>query len=284
MSPETDRASRRARARPSPADGAAASPALPRTAGSKIVSASSAPTPGPSSSTVKSTAPSARASERETAFRPYRQALSTHRMEDALGEVGVDADRVTHARLSSTVSSIPRSSATGRHASAAACATSTPSETPRGPASCCAAASSASTMRAIWRALPRISVSASRYSSGVARPPQRELGLGRHLRERRAQLVRELGREAALVTQARGDPVEQAVERRRRAASARRAARRGRSAGRGRARSTPRPAPSSAATGRSAERSSHAAAVPAISRTVTRRASDAKSAERRACS
>ena len=67
-------------------------------------------------------------------------------------------------------------------------------------------------MRAIWRALPRISVSASRYSSGVARPPQRELGLGRHLGERCTQLVRELGREAALVTQARGDPVEQAVE------------------------------------------------------------------------
>ena len=49
----------------------------------------------------------------------------------------------------------------------------------------------------------------------VGRPlaPQSQLDLGGDPRERRAQLVRELGREAALVAQARGDPVEHRVER-----------------------------------------------------------------------
>src|SRR5204862_7448268 len=42
---------------------------------------------------------------------------------------------------------------------------------------------------------------------------QCELGFDDHARERRAQLVRDLGGEAPLVTQACGDPVEQAVER-----------------------------------------------------------------------
>ena len=42
---------------------------------------------------------------------------------------------------------------------------------------------------------------------------QGQLGLGEHARERRAQLVRELGREALLVPKARGEPVEQRVER-----------------------------------------------------------------------
>ena len=43
---------------------------------------------------------------------------------------------------------------------------------------------------------------------------KRNLGLGKDPRERRAQLMRELGREEPLVPQARGQAVEQAVERR----------------------------------------------------------------------
>ena len=42
---------------------------------------------------------------------------------------------------------------------------------------------------------------------------ERELGFGDHARERRAQLVRDLGREALFVTEARREPVEQRVER-----------------------------------------------------------------------
>ena len=47
---------------------------------------------------------------------------------------------------------------------------------------------------------------------GLPWPPEGELGLRRHPRERRAQLVRQLRREAPLVTQARSDAIEQAVE------------------------------------------------------------------------
>ena len=48
---------------------------------------------------------------------------------------------------------------------------------------------------------------------GSALPPQGELGLGQHARERCSQLVRELGREALLAPEARREPVEEAVER-----------------------------------------------------------------------
>src|SRR4029077_8774018 len=44
---------------------------------------------------------------------------------------------------------------------------------------------------------------------------QGELGLCKNAGERRAELVRELGREAALAPQTRRQPVEEAVERRR---------------------------------------------------------------------
>ena len=47
-----------------------------------------------------------------------------------------------------------------------------------------------------------------------ARPVERQLGLGVDPRERRAQLVRELGGEPLLVPQARGEAVEERVERR----------------------------------------------------------------------
>ncbi len=48
---------------------------------------------------------------------------------------------------------------------------------------------------------------------GVALTSKRELGLGDHARDRRAQLVRQLGREPLLAPEARAEPVEQAVER-----------------------------------------------------------------------
>jgi hypothetical protein len=46
-----------------------------------------------------------------------------------------------------------------------------------------------------------------------ALPALEELHLGHHARQRRAQLVRQLGRQALLVAQARREPVEEAVER-----------------------------------------------------------------------
>jgi heavy metal sensor kinase len=49
---------------------------------------------------------------------------------------------------------------------------------------------------------------------GLSFAPQGQLGLGAHLREGRAQLVRHLGGEALLAAQAGGQSVEQAVERR----------------------------------------------------------------------
>ena len=82
------------------------------------------------------------------------------------------------------------------------------------PASWRAAATSASTVRVScaafrWIELERVAVLARRPLAA-----QRELGLGEHAGERRPQLVRELGGEALLVAEARGEPVEQAVERR----------------------------------------------------------------------
>ena len=87
--------------------------------------------------------------------------------------------------------------------------------------------------------LPALSstCSSARRPSSCCRVAQRELGLGGDARQRRAQLVRELGREPLLVAEARREAVEQPVERGRRAASARRGAGRARTAGRGRGRS-----------------------------------------------
>src|SRR5581483_1985166 len=47
---------------------------------------------------------------------------------------------------------------------------------------------------------------------GRALTAEREFGLGEDARQRCAELVRQLGREAAFVAEARGEPVEQAVE------------------------------------------------------------------------
>ena len=87
-----------------------------------------------------------------------------------------------------------------------------------------------------------IARSASSRSSSASVPValQRQLGAQLQAGERRAQLVRDLAREALLVPARRGDAGEQPVERRRQAGELVARRRRARSGGRGRARPSPR--------------------------------------------
>ena len=207
------RASRRQSASPRPAPGEAGAlttaPVVPlRRPGSKIASRSSSGTPGPSSWTVKRTLSPSGSIVIWIQWRAWRAALST------------SGARIRSSSCGSTATF------TGRRWRSHLCLERFSVD--RGDRRLCAGARVAGRpprveLRAGGRhqrvecaaELPGALEDVLERRSGLVGLPavtERVLRLGDDAGERRAQLVRDLGREALLVAQARGQPLEQPVE------------------------------------------------------------------------